>query len=64
MGFNMAELAKLKHNLDIPEQQITEPNDQAAEDSEEEKEDDDDDDDDDNDEEEQDKSPEQPMDTE
>lgn len=55
LGFNMTEMAKLKHDLDIPEQQIAEPTDQAAEGSEEE---------DDVDDGEQDKSPEKPMDTE
>lgn len=52
LGFNMIEMSKLKHNLDIPEQQIAEPTDQTGEDSEEEPM------------EERNESPEKPMDTE
>lgn len=36
LGFNMIELSKLKHNLDVPEQQSPESSDQTAEDTEEE----------------------------
>lgn len=57
LGFNMAELDKLKHNLDIPEQKVSETSDQNAEDSEEESMEEET-------EQEQDKSPETPMDTE
>lgn len=56
LGFNMAELGKLKHNLEIPEQQVVDPSDQNADSEEEPMEEEN--------EQEQDKSPEKPMDTE
>lgn len=57
LGFNMIELSKLKHNLDVPEQQSPETSDQTTEDSEEEPMEEDD-------KQEQDKPPERPMETE
>lgn len=58
LGFNMNELSKLKHNLEIPEQKMPEPTDQIVEDSE------DDEAMDEEDTQEQDESPETPMETE
>lgn len=57
LGFSMMELNKVKHNLDIPEQQSPEPSDQNEQDSEEEPMEEDG-------EEEQEKSPEKHMETE